>query len=221
MGRQRRTHLSPPPSPALQPPPQHQSTRRRRRKPPKPWLMPWILTDKKGMLHQPQTSQDTRILSGCQMPFLPHRRIHTPPHQDVSHQFQEAIRGWTETGNNTKTPGYWRDLKFFAVLLVDWQKHHRQIRPQVCKTILPHFHDEYLSCPDRTAEWKKVKGKSNQIECPPHSRGNRQEAHHREDSKEMFVLCVFGDKVFLVGWFLFGDLFQIVAIDRFWKIRDF
>ena len=84
---------------------------------------------RKSMLQQPPgrltlISQDTRILSGCHLPFLPHRRMHTPPHEEVSHQFQEAIRSWIETSNNTETPGNRRDLYLVAVLLARWPNHH-------------------------------------------------------------------------------------------------
>ena len=36
--------------------------------------------------------------------------MHTPPHQEVSHQFQEALRSWTETCHNAETPGNRKDL---------------------------------------------------------------------------------------------------------------
>ena len=55
--------------------------------------------------------------------------MHTPPHQEVSHQFQEAIRSWTETGNNAETLGHWRVLLPLAVSLVGWPNHNLQIRP--------------------------------------------------------------------------------------------
>ena len=79
IGRQKRTHLNPAPPPAPQPPPltQPQPAPRRRIKPPKPWVMPWILQDRKKdatatswPTSYTPISQDTRILSGCHLPFL-------------------------------------------------------------------------------------------------------------------------------------------------------
>ena len=62
--------------------------------------------------------------------FGPHQRMHTPPHQEVSHQFQEAIGSWkTEVGNNSHTPGHRGDLHLLAVSLVGWLYHHLQIPP--------------------------------------------------------------------------------------------
>ena len=59
----------------------------------------------------------------------PYRRTHTPPHQEVSHQFQEAIISWIESGNNAETPGHLRDLHLLAVSLVGWSCYHLQICP--------------------------------------------------------------------------------------------
>ena len=56
------------------------------------------------------------------MPWILERQKkggHTPPHQEVSHQFEEAIRCWTETGNNAETSDHRRDLQ-----------HHLQIHPR-------------------------------------------------------------------------------------------
>ena len=55
---------------------------------------------------------------------------HTPAHQEVSHQFQEAIGSWTETGHNPETPGHKRHLQLLAASLVG-ELYHRnlQIRP--------------------------------------------------------------------------------------------
>ena len=41
--------------------------------------------------------------------------MHTPTHQEVGHQFQEAIRSWTQTDNKAETPGNRRDLHLLAV----------------------------------------------------------------------------------------------------------
>ena len=78
--------------------------------------------------------------------------MHSPPHQEVSHQFQEATGRWTQTGNNPETPGHWRDLHLHAVPLVGWPHHHLQICPQVCRVILAEFQDEYLHCSDNPDE---------------------------------------------------------------------
>ena len=75
------------------------------------------------------TSQDNRIFSGCHLPILTHQRMHTPPTQEVNHEFQEALRRWTKTDNNADTPGYWRDLHLLAVSLCGWPNHHLQICP--------------------------------------------------------------------------------------------
>ena len=64
--------------------------------------------------------------------------MHTPPHREVSHQFQEAIRSWTETGN-AETPGNRTDLHLL--------------------TISAEFQDEYLHCPDSPNECKRVEEK--------------------------------------------------------------
>ena len=139
MGRQRSTYLNPAfePSYALQPPPQPQTKpAHRRRKPPNPWVIPWILQEQEkgfysnllaNLIHT--DTQGTKILVGCHLPFLPHRGMHTPLHQEISNQFQEAIRSWTETGNNPETPGHWRDLHIPTESLVGWPHHHLQIHP--------------------------------------------------------------------------------------------
>ena len=130
---QGRTHLNPAPSPALQPPaqPQPEPVPRRRRKPPNPWVMPSSKNKKRDATatSYTQTSQETRILSGCPLPFLPHQGTQTPPHQEVSHQFQEATVSWMETSHNPETSGHWIDLNLPAVSLVCWLHHHLSIRP--------------------------------------------------------------------------------------------
>ena len=63
-------------------------------------------------------------MSGCPLPFLPHRRMHTSAHQAVSHQFQEALRSWIKTSNNTGTTCIKRDLHLLAVSLAGWPNHH-------------------------------------------------------------------------------------------------
>ena len=55
--------------------------------------------------------------------------MHSPPHQEVSHQFQETTGIETDTGNNAETPSNRRDLHLLAVLLAGWQNNHLQIRP--------------------------------------------------------------------------------------------
>ena len=130
--RQRRTHLNPEPSQVLKPAPQPQN---------KPATgeekchqthgsCPGSFKDKKNdatatawLTSCTQTSQDTRILPACHLPFLLHRRTHTSPHQEVSQQFQEALRSWIETSNNTETPGNKRDLHILAVSLAGWPNH--------------------------------------------------------------------------------------------------
>ena len=66
---------------------------------------------------RPHTHQHPRILLGCRLHFLPHQRMYTPLHQEVGHQFQEAIGSWTETCNNPETPGHRRYLHLLAVPL--------------------------------------------------------------------------------------------------------
>ena len=68
------------------------------------------------------------MLLGFYQPFLPNQRTHTPPHQEISHQYQKAIRSETETGNNTETPAHWTDIHL-AVSLASWPL-HLQIRPE-------------------------------------------------------------------------------------------
>ena len=91
---------------------------------------------RKGVLQQPpgrpHPHRHPMIPEFCQAAtclFFLHRGRHIPPHQEVSHQFQEAIRSWTETGNNPETPGHWRDLHLLAVSMVGWPRHHLKIRP--------------------------------------------------------------------------------------------
>ena len=102
--RQRRTHLKAGQPPAIQPAP------RRRRKPPNHWVMPWILQRQEtgcyrkllaNLIHTDIPEYQNFVRTP--LAFLPHRRMHTPPHQEVSHQFLEAISSWTETGNNADT----------------------------------------------------------------------------------------------------------------------
>ena len=99
-----RTRLNPVPSPAIQPPaqPQPQLAPRRRRKPQNPWVMPWILQrQEKGCYSNLLADLIHTDIPGYQnflrmpLPFLPHRGMHSPLYQEVSHQFQEAIGSWT------------------------------------------------------------------------------------------------------------------------------
>ena len=138
IGRKRRTHSIPAPSPAIQSPtqPQPHPAPRTKRKPPKPWDHALDFKDKKRNATATSwptsytpTSQGARILSGCHLPFLPDQGMHTPPHQEFSHQFQEVIRSLTKTGNNPETSGDRRDLHLLAVSLVGWPHRHLQICP--------------------------------------------------------------------------------------------
>ena len=86
----------------------------------------------KGMLQQLHTHRHLRIPEFCQNAtclFLPHQRMHSPPYQEVSPQFQEATESWTQTGHNPEPPFHWRDLHLPAVPLVGWPHHHLQICP--------------------------------------------------------------------------------------------
>ena len=116
-----------------------------------------------------------RIWSRCHLHFLPHRRMHTPPHQEVSYQFQEALRSWIETGNNAETTGNRRDVHFLTVSLAGWP---------VCQAILAEFQQEYLTCPTNPADWKKVEGNSEPDGVPLCCRGSRLETYHHEEAQE-------------------------------------
>ena len=94
------------------------------------------LETRKGILQQlpdrPHTHRHTRLPEFCQdvqCLFLPFRRTHSPLHQEVSHQFQEATRSWTQSGHNPETTSHWRNLHLPAVPLVGWLHHHLQIGP--------------------------------------------------------------------------------------------
>ena len=91
--------------------------------------MPWILQRQEKGCYSTLPSQDTGILSGAPCLCLLHQGAHTPPHQEMRCQFQEAIISWAETGNNIETPDHSRGLHFLAVSLVVWPHHHLQIRP--------------------------------------------------------------------------------------------
>ena len=97
--------------------------------------------------------------------------MHTLPHREVSHQYQEATGSQTETGHNAETPGHWRDLHLFAVSLAGWQKYHLQIPHPVCRAILAEFKDEYLCCPDTLDECKRIKKKFRTRCNVPHTVG--------------------------------------------------
>ena len=101
---QRRTHLNPEPSPALQPTSQ-----------PHPSKTPYTLT-----------SQDTRILSDFfeSIKECIHHRI-----KNSVTNFRKPLEVGLESGNNTETPGHWRDLHLLAVSLVGWPNHNMQFRP--------------------------------------------------------------------------------------------
>ena len=60
---------------------------------------------------------------------LPHQGTHTPWHQEVSHQFEEPLRSWTEAGNNAETPGNRREIHHLAVSLAGWLNHYLYIHP--------------------------------------------------------------------------------------------
>ena len=124
--------------------------------------MPWILqTQEKGCYSNLLANLIQSDIPGYQnfvrMPpafFDIINHHHTPPHQDVSHQFQEATGSWTETGNNAETPGHWRDLHLLTVSLVGWLNHHK-----------------YLHCPDSPIEWKRVEEKFKTRWNVPHAVG--------------------------------------------------
>ena len=103
---------------------------------------------RKRMLQQPpgrpHAHRHPRIPEFCQNVsciFRPHRGMHTPPHQEISHQFQEAI---LEAGNNATGETY-TSLQYHWV--VGFTTICKFI-PQVCRVFLVEFQDEYLSCPD-------------------------------------------------------------------------
>ena len=98
--RRTKTHLNPGPAPALQPAPQPQPPPRRKRKPPNPWVMPWILQrEERECYRTPMVDLIHTDIPGYQnfvrMPpaFLwPHRRTHTPLHQEVGLKLTITLR---------------------------------------------------------------------------------------------------------------------------------
>ena len=125
--REKRTHLNPGEASALHPAPQSQQQppSRKRRKPHNPWVIPRIFErEERGCnrtLLADLLQTDIPVYQNfVRMPndFLPHCGMHIPPHQEISHQFQEALRSWIKTGNNTETPGSSRDIQFLTVTLI-------------------------------------------------------------------------------------------------------
>ena len=111
--------------------------------------------------------------------------MHSPPPQEVSHQFQEANGSRNKASNNAKTPG-----ETYTSLQYHWLSGKSTIWkfvPQVCRVILFEFQEEYLCCPDSPEDLKRVKEKFRwkvQMECPPRHRGHKWEAYHHEEAKE-------------------------------------
>ena len=131
------------------PQPQPKPAPRRRRKPPKPRGPQRLgfFKDKREdatatfwPISNTLTSQDTRILSGS------HRQeehMHHGIKKSVIN-FQEALRSWTETGNNIETPGKKERPTHPYRITVSLA----QCVLLLCRAILAEFRDEYLHCPD-------------------------------------------------------------------------
>ena len=96
-GRQKRTHLNPAPPPALQPPPQPQPQPPAGEEESHPARVSCPGSSKDKKEDATATSWPTSYTPTSQNfvrmpPGLHHQRTHTTQHQDVSQQFQEAIR---------------------------------------------------------------------------------------------------------------------------------
>ena len=180
MGRQRRTHLNPAPSPALQPPPQPQTqpAPRRRRKPPNPWVMPWILQRQdKGcysnllvdLIHRhpriPEFYQDATCLFDLIEEYIHNhlRKSATNFREPLEVRLKLAIiQRHLATGETyTSLQYHWLVGKSTICKFV----------PQVCRAILAEFQDKYLCCPDSPEEWKRVEEKFRTRWNVPHAVG--------------------------------------------------
>ena len=85
--------------------------------------------------------------------------MHTPPYQEVSQKFQEALRSWTETGNKAETSGNRKDLHPLEYYWLVRRTTICKFILQVCQAILAEFKHEYLCCPNSPQDWKRVEEK--------------------------------------------------------------
>ena len=139
--------------------------------------------------------------------------MHTPLLPEVSHQFQESIRSWTETGNNAETPGNRRDLHLLAVSLASWLNHDLQIHPPECRAIIA----EFMHCPDTFDEWQSVE-KFRTRKIVPHTVGTIDRKHITKNGPEKTGSDYYNYKgfFFLVLLALVVKYRIQIPVDRLW-----
>ena len=104
-------------------------------------------------------------------------KMHSMPHQKVSHQFQESLRSCTEAGNKPETPEHKRDLHLLAVSLVSLPHHHLQTCPPGLLSHSLEFQVVYLNCHGSPKEGKRVDEKFRTSWKVPHTVGALDRNH--------------------------------------------